>query len=610
MHLLDSSFKVNIDSKLFELGYDNTVTINEQALKQNVELSINAQRLFRVLISLIDKDDLPGKYYIFKIKDYARLFNISSKPYKQLEDAAKELGKRFTIRLENPDGTYFSYTSGWLNDAQITQGEVWLRFDEHFLPLYLKLQQCKYSIANTVNFSTSSAFTFYEVFLNHLGTFNTAELYMSIDEIQVLLKLNGKYIKKSDGCFDYGAFKRFTLNKVDEQINDPSPLNPCNIRFTYTEHKPSRRITGITFHITRIRDNDVLPLISLQSDAYLNLMTDGRKAYDYLIKIGVSKSIVENLLQLHGEKNLISLALYVFNNRHLGKLYMAAAIKNVWISDEPIIHYDDSFTDLDKYLHFSSDEILLTNEQHIKAEEFLYHCEHALGINLYSKTLDYLRSVPRIYRYFEHSTLLDFCSLNELKPFFLDAILKISQSPTLKTIFKNFKPSKSLVDYPIHFIERQSVIDALKSYNIVSQSTITSLLNYSDKRILDNIKYVNEHYVKRRNLEPEKIAGLIITSIRFDYVGSDSSCTRSISPTPPSIPPKVDTEINSMVYDEVKQTFYSLSPEDQLTVTLMAYDALPFLKLSLKTHPAESLWSNNAYINAIANATQAFLRKI
>ena len=65
-----------------------------------------------------------------------------------------------------------------------------------------------------------------------------------------------------------------------------------------------------------------------------------------------------------------------------------------------------------------------------------------------------------------------------------------------------------------------------------------------------------------------------------------------------------------MVYDEVKQTFYSLSPEDQLTVTLMAYDALPFLKLSLKTHPAESLWSNNAYINAIANATQAFLRKI
>ena len=320
MHLLDSSFNVNIDSKLFELGYDNTVTINEQALKQNVELSINAQRLFRVLISLIDKDDLPGKYYIFKIKDYARLFNISSKPYKQLEDAAKELGKRFTIRLENPDGTYFSYTSGWLNDAQITQGEVWLRFDEHFLPLYLKLQQCKYSIANTVNFSTSSAFTFYEVFLNHLGTFNTAELYMSIEEIQVLLKLNGKYIKKSDGCFDYGAFKRFTLNKVDEQINDPSPLNPCNIRFTYTEHKPSRRITGITFHITRIRDNDVLPLISLQSEAYLNLMTDGRKAYDYLIKIGASKTVVENLLQLHGEKNLISLALYVFNNRHLGKL--------------------------------------------------------------------------------------------------------------------------------------------------------------------------------------------------------------------------------------------------------------------------------------------------
>ena len=93
MHQLDSSFKVNIDSKLFELGYDNTVTINEQALKQNVELSINAQRLFRVLISLIGKDDLPGKYYIFKIKDYARLFNISSKPYKQLEDAANELGK-------------------------------------------------------------------------------------------------------------------------------------------------------------------------------------------------------------------------------------------------------------------------------------------------------------------------------------------------------------------------------------------------------------------------------------------------------------------------------------------------------------------------------------
>ena len=46
MHLLDSSFKVNIDSKLFELGYDNTVTINEQALKQNVELSINANAFF------------------------------------------------------------------------------------------------------------------------------------------------------------------------------------------------------------------------------------------------------------------------------------------------------------------------------------------------------------------------------------------------------------------------------------------------------------------------------------------------------------------------------------------------------------------------------------
>lgn len=610
MHILDSSFKDNLDSKMFELGYDNTVTINEQALKQNVELSINAQRLFRVLISLIDKDDLPGKYYIFKIKDYARLFNISSKPYKQLEDAAKELGKRFTIRLENPDGTYFSYTSGWLNDAQISNGEVWLRFDEHFLPLYLKLQQCKYSIANTVNFTTSSAFTFYEVFLNHLGTLNCAELYMTIEDIQVLLKLDGKYIKRSDGCFDYGAFKRFTLNKVDEQINDPSPLNPCNIRFTYTEHKPSRRIIGIKFFITRIRDNDVLPLISLQSTAYLNLMTDGRKAYDYLIKIGAPKNIVENLLHIHGERNLISLALYVFNNRHLGKLYIASAIKNVWIDDEPNNLLNDSFTDLDKYLNFSSEEILLNSELQGKAEEFLYSCEHSLGISLYSITLDYLRSIPRLFIYFDGTTLLDYISLNELKPFFLDAVLRVSKSPSLKTLFRNFKPTNSDKNNSTIFSERRDIIDYLKKYNIVSHSTITSLLSYSDKRILDNIKYVNEYYVNRRNLNPKQIAGLIISAIRFDYIGSDSMADKVISPPPPTLNLNKGFSVNSLPYDELKQTFYSLSFENQISITLEAYKAFPFLNLSLETHSAETLWTNNAYIHAIATATQSFLNKI
>lgn len=277
------------------------VAIAVEMTLAKTNFSLNAQRMFRALVSVMKSDDKPFKYYRFRIKDYCQVFNLDPHGSHQnhLRKAGKELKEPISIPLGNGD---FHLTS-LVNTVTVKDGLVIITVDPVMQDFYKNKLATKYKLLNISNFVNKYSFSLYEMLINA----DKPEVIKSIEEMKEWLECEKKYSKYSD-------FKRGVLLPVLSDINgepydedpnhviDPESTNGSGIRVTIEELKEGKRVAAIKFKITKIKPSNPMFMKLTNNEFYDNLDPETQANYNTLRYIyHVQHSTIYNAIKKYGE---------------------------------------------------------------------------------------------------------------------------------------------------------------------------------------------------------------------------------------------------------------------------------------------------------------------
>lgn len=292
---------------LQEISADNIVPISSQIVnKAKMNLSLNAQRILRVVYSIIKPTDLPGRTYRFNLSDFAEVFGMSTtKIHSNINQACIELRNTFTLPIGK------GRVTGLISHAQINDNEVQINLDPALLTIYKKELDTKYYLKCIKELAYSQSFKFYELFMLKLGGNDKVTFSIDVDELKEWLQISDKYPT-------YADFKRRILVPTIDDINGNKTSaksrivenNMCNIRVSFEEYKEFRKVVSIIFSVIRLKDREVDDIVV--DDFYSSLTQEGQDGYNWLRDIvKVSHSAIVHCVNIHGEDNFIKIFHYL-----------------------------------------------------------------------------------------------------------------------------------------------------------------------------------------------------------------------------------------------------------------------------------------------------------
>lgn len=503
----------------------NSVVIYQKYISITSALNINAQRLLRTVIGLIEDGDKPGKAYTFTVSDFAKLYGINSNPSKQIMMAGKELGKRFIVPDPDDATKQDGVVIGWIDYLRVRSGIVTVKFQPAMLSVYQSFKTFSYSLGNTKDFSVAYTFSIYEKFITMLGNDTKVTFYMTLPEIWEFLKLEGKYMC-TNGAYDYSNFKRRILTKVFADINgNDIDDNPCNVNFTYTERKIRKKVIGIEFNVWRVFTSRVD--VKVKNPFYESLRPDTKAYFDAAVEAGVDPIEVERCISNYSEETFGHIMEYNMTaNKNKGVAYWSACIRNGWTDNKSQGRF--SFGEIEKNVLFSK-EVTATFKTFILS---LDKSQQEVVFSFVSKNLQ--RSKPQIYEFMRKSSLETMLNNNGFMLFvyeevsemvnkhepeviygwYMDHVMKLNRRSSLSSSVGG----QDIVDAEILSLDisgRDAIVSRLKDENIYDESTLRELLMYDDDYISDNIEYCIRNYREKRN--QKDISGAIITACKNDY---------------------------------------------------------------------------------------------
>lgn len=177
-------------------------------------LSLNAARVFRLLISNIARDDSNFRAYRFSLMDYAKFYGITaSNLYHHINRICWEL-EDFMIPIENKTIMVFQF-------VLYKNGCVYLRFSEEMSPLllHLKCHYTQYQLSVIHHMKRVSSIRFYEMIWCVDGFFQHNMSTISIMESEIKSVLG--YKKEYSSFYE---FKRRVIEPALIEINELSNL--------------------------------------------------------------------------------------------------------------------------------------------------------------------------------------------------------------------------------------------------------------------------------------------------------------------------------------------------------------------------------------------------
>lgn len=175
------------------------VNVNEKSLvvqsnrlvEAKYRLSVEEQKIIKILVSQIEKEDEDFKDYEFRILDLAELLGMEhTNPYGVLRGITKKLVSR-VLEFYNPETNTLLQTS-WLSSAEYKTGKgtVAMCFDPKLKPLLLQLQSyfTKYELGHVLRFKGRYTIRFFEFRKSFLGR-NKKEVVIDMQELREMLGL-------------------------------------------------------------------------------------------------------------------------------------------------------------------------------------------------------------------------------------------------------------------------------------------------------------------------------------------------------------------------------------------------------------------------------------
>lgn len=620
-----------IIKELTPINVDSDISIEKRTMDATSNLGLNAQRLLRTLISLIDPQDEEKTIFTFRVSSFEHAFGLSSSR-KQLLEAGKILARPFIIAdPKNPqsDGVVTSL----LSKLTIKQGIVVCVLNKEVVSLYRTLREHTYALSNTLTFICPYSFPFYELFVLSLGNQNSASIYRSLPELHQWLKLGDKYVKP-DGSIDFSGMHRRILTPLLKDINGSQPnsdYHPCNISVSLEETKIRKKVLGITFHIVRVKPSKI---IKVENYFYQSLTHKARQLYDTLLSLDVDAAVIEESIITHGETVFIESAEYALSKPR-NRLYIMSCIKNAWTSNTISPNAPISFANIQGYT--------LMKNIYDKYELFLRETEADVQAHILRCIVrTYAEPQPQIYAYARNKTPAEILANKDFMVFILSSLADIIAKNSVPDISAEYK--RWLADYenrPSADIPegRGDIIRLLAEHSITSPAMLRKLLEFSDDHIRHNIDYCHKKYQEKCK------AGLIIKAISEDYAGykalqqmnaekeamlrrqqelenflenrnsySDIQLKNiADSSENPQLKAEADKEIARREEEnarrQLQEYFFTLPDLDKAEVIFMAKTANPIASNLFKGKTYAELWANPSLSSLLITATKQFQKE-
>lgn len=419
-----------------KINEENAIALSEPTILAKINLSLTAQRILRVVASMIKEDDPANKIYRFEIKDFCKVFGLSNaKIHKNLRSAIEELRQTFTL----PVGK--GRITGFISTGQLFENEVQVQFDPFLQPYYQKSINGEYKLINIKGFNYSYTFRFYELFLLKLKDKDEITFYIDLGGLKEWLKITDKYNS-------YADLKRRIINPIVNDINGNKTnnfegTNFCNLRIEYDEVKNGKKIVGLNIHVRRVKlviEGPSINDLVGGNEIFDNIDPSAQQAYTYLKNIlKVHQNTIEKAIKDYGEEVFYKIYLYIRKsemNQNIKNLtrYAASCLQKCY--------YDDTLTD--DVIEIGKEEVKDKVEIRKKADEIRKQLEQPDMEDPKERAVDFFEMYKHIYaiylndeiKYDVYERTLEYAKINQplkyhlLKDLTLEKILEKDMTKT------------------------------------------------------------------------------------------------------------------------------------------------------------------------------------
>lgn len=319
---------------VIEVNKKSLVIQHNKLVEAKYRLSVEEQKIIKILISQIKREDEDFKDYEFHIKELAELMGMQHKdPYGVLQSITKKLTTK-GLEFHDPISNTLTQTA-WLSGTQykIGEGTVILHFDPLLKPLLLQLQSyfTKYELRHILRFKGQYTIRFFEFRRSFLGK-SKKDVTFSMKELRGIFGLNRDEYK------EFSDFKRRVLESARLEL-----LEKTGKSFVWEPIREGRggKVTGIRF-LFEEDDEDQEPETPKNETptpiATPALMVKkGDKTLALLVDCGMSPTVAEELLVKYEEPYVLEKIALM--NAHVGPMkskagFVIKALQEDWKDPE------------------------------------------------------------------------------------------------------------------------------------------------------------------------------------------------------------------------------------------------------------------------------------
>jgi plasmid replication initiation protein len=266
------------------------VVQHNRIVEARYRLSVGEQRIIKLLISMIKKDDVDFKAYQISIKQLSELLGVADNDfYRQVKATTQRLISNVLI-FKTIDGNE-ELQVAWLSSAKYIEnkGIVEIEFSPELKPFLLQLKNniTYYKLGNVIHLKNTYSIRIYELLKQYE---NIGKRRFDIPTLRNTLGI------KENEYTRFNDFRRWVLKVSQQELADKT-----DIVFTWEEEKKAQKCIAITFIISRqnsfqyIEEKgrqlvfEVKPTIEVKTEPPLN------EQVERLVAMGVTRSTAEQI---------------------------------------------------------------------------------------------------------------------------------------------------------------------------------------------------------------------------------------------------------------------------------------------------------------------------
>ena len=290
---------------VFAVNKKTLVVQSNRLIEAKYRLSVEEQKIIKILISQIQREDEDFRDYEFRVKDLAEILGMGHKDiYRVLPKITERLMSRI-LKFYNPDTQTLLQTS-WLSSAEYKkgQGTVALCFDPKLKPLLLHLQSyfTKYELGQVMQFKGQYTIRFFELRKSFIGR-HKKEVVFSLQDLWEMLGLRKNEYK------EFFNFKNRVLEVAKVEL-----LEKTGKSFSWEAIRQGRggKVVGVRFVFDGEDNAKIDEVVEVREQPkkeirQLTLVTESEEeptpegeAVAELVGVGVSPKTAQTLTEKHG----------------------------------------------------------------------------------------------------------------------------------------------------------------------------------------------------------------------------------------------------------------------------------------------------------------------